>query len=150
MHLMKQHPPAFLVAQPVPPIEEERTREPADESFGERQGPRFEIEKRYASEQMDPKLVGGERDADLTQRDHKRANIPARRVRQFAARPHPLQDQERRGGERDGQRGDSERRQWKSFRVRHPPSLGLVVPVFPVSTRSSWTPPPPLAVRIVD
>src|SRR2546429_195316 len=59
---------------------------------------------------MAPQLTGGKRNAELKYGDNQGAGIPARRVRQLAARSHALQDQERRSGKGDhkcctGERG---------------------------------------------
>ena len=108
------------MAQPVPPVEEERADEPADEALRTGMFELRELEQRSAGEQPDPELVGGERDRDLDQRHENGPGVPAGRVRQLAPRPRPLQDEEK---HRRQQRDDRWQRQ--AHAVQSPDCIGI-------------------------
>jgi hypothetical protein len=85
-----------MLADAVPPVEEERAGEPADESFHHRHLQAGKLEDRRAREGGDPELVGRKRNGDLAEVDEDGATIPAGCIRKLAAGPQAFERQERR------------------------------------------------------
>src|SRR2546427_9747325 len=98
MHLVEHLPKAVGVPDSMPPVEDERPDQPADEPLQERSVQDAQVDKRrLVRKRAVPDLVARQGEADLTEVDSQRPTIPAWCLRERPTRLNPFEHEEGRG-----------------------------------------------------